>query len=731
MANIQDQISAARKAGYSDQEIQQYLQNSPEVQQALKQGYSAQDVWGHLGLAPQAPQASAPPSGTAPSGPKAGPEWLRVPEILGSGLVTGVANTLGLPGTLTELANRSLPNAITRPIGSAPGTPPDRLLPTGPEIMDFLHSVGLPQAPAALGPLERYASAGAMGLGSALPLVAGGPIALAGELGAGVAGGLGAEAGSEVSGGNPLVTLAGGLLGGYGAGKLAQGVEGLVARQGAKSAAAAAAEAKATAEAAKQQHTELKNQQEDLNISHKEANIAGAQRYADAVTQAKEQASSNISAATAPAEALTESVAKGLGSATTLQQAGTALQASARNWLANKMPKALDEIWKPLDSGLSGEEGDISNFERALEEINSSSGALEPLAKVLKPSAPARLADALKAVTAGQVEGTAPAISWTDMRKLRSTIGNAMSNPATIRDVGQQNLAALYGAITADMRGVAAQAGPDTAKAFDAANAQSTKLYDFAQGPLAKVIGGKAPSADDPLPEDAARKLLAGGKAGGTDLAALSAAMPDATKQLAAAGLRLGHWQGLSPEAQAALLPDASARSALATTYASRDAGIAAAREAQGQAIAGAQASAKALRAQQQAEKIALARQVQGAKLAHQNALEELRLRAAAQDTAEQAVGKQDLRLHVYHLGQAFGGGAGGYLLANELTHQLGITPGWESAAGLAMGMAPYAFRKVGDVARNPNLLAPPGIGAAAAIPHIVIGGAPGQLPKE
>jgi len=43
-------VAAARKAGYSDQQIGEYLEKSPQFAAAKQQGYSDSDIWGHFGL---------------------------------------------------------------------------------------------------------------------------------------------------------------------------------------------------------------------------------------------------------------------------------------------------------------------------------------------------------------------------------------------------------------------------------------------------------------------------------------------------------------------------------------------------------------------------------------------------------------------------------------------------------------------------------------------------------
>jgi hypothetical protein len=90
MADIKSQVKKARQAGYSDDEIAQFLsQKDPRISEALKSGYSAQEVMNYLSPPPTATESAARMVGAA--GKEAGP--------------TAVASTLGgaiggLPGAV-------------------------------------------------------------------------------------------------------------------------------------------------------------------------------------------------------------------------------------------------------------------------------------------------------------------------------------------------------------------------------------------------------------------------------------------------------------------------------------------------------------------------------------------------------------------------------------------------------------------------------------------------------
>ena len=258
-------------------------------------------------------------------------------------------------------------------------------------------------------------------------------------------------------------------------------------------------------------------------------------------------------------------VASDLGTSETLQQAGIALQDSARDW-TNQLPNKLKSIWSPVDEMIPRETGvPVTNFKSSLDAITTSAGSLAPLERLLRPALPERLRSALIDPITEDVR-LGPA-SWNDVQKLRSTLGDAMSNPKIIQDIGQENLSRLYASVTADMRGAAGQTGDNALQAFDRANAESTRLYGIAEGPMSRIIAGSRPSADDPAPELVANRLLAAGRRGGSDLQVLRSEIPDAVDELGAAHLRLDPsgvgWSRLSPEAQVSLVPDSRDRAVL------------------------------------------------------------------------------------------------------------------------------------------------------------------------
>ena len=110
MANIQEQITKARDAGYSDDEIAQHLSSSPEYSSKMKQafdaGYSSAEILGHLSVTPTAPTT------TTPSGIP-GPRKYAASEVPGAAL-------RNLPKSAGEFVG-NLANIVLHPVDTFQG----------------------------------------------------------------------------------------------------------------------------------------------------------------------------------------------------------------------------------------------------------------------------------------------------------------------------------------------------------------------------------------------------------------------------------------------------------------------------------------------------------------------------------------------------------------------------------------------------------------------------------
>lgn len=264
--------------------------------------------------------------------------------------------------------------------------------------------------------------------------------------------------------------------------------------------------------------------------------------------------------------------AKLLGGASTLQEAGEHLQADARQWRNDIMPVKIQEAWAPVDAQIGPNAPvPLTNFQSALDDITKSGGSLAPIVGQLTPA----LADKLKIATTTRMTPQGPPGSqgpvipptWQEVQTLRSAVGNAMTTPSVVESIGQKSLDKMYAGLSSDMRDAAANVSPEAAQALDKANETSQGLYQLASGPISKIISDPNAKVDPKIrPEQAAQRLLAGGKSGATDIDQLQQSIPKAIGQLASAQLQINPqgWAKMAPETQKALVPNQILQSVLA-----------------------------------------------------------------------------------------------------------------------------------------------------------------------
>lgn len=522
----------------------------------------------------------------------------REPAIAGSGLVKGAITGLTTPGNIFHSILSVLPGDLQANYEKNTHDPSligpmSMMAPaTSEEALGITDKLGITNRadlkPSGVG--ETLLNAGSEGAGSAIPFLGTGGSAV-GNLLAGTTGGIAGEVAHQMAPGSTALPIAAGVLSGVGTQGIVTGVENaLHARALTRemtSTAQKVEDAKQTLEAARTGKPSTVGSLKSAAQTIRDNAISTYNATADAIFSGHDKA--------------VVSVADSLGKSVTKQEAGSALQDEARNWVTKLLPKKISDAWAPLDKLIPGETPTpLHAFYSALTDINSSAGKLEPLSAQMKPALPVRLQRAFDSIfespaaTAEQegktvksslvdakgnpVVTTSPSvppeqITWTEVQKLRSTLGDAMSNPQMIKDVGEQNLSRLYATLTADMKSTASGVSKEAATAFDSANAESKRLYDLAEGPFSKVISGPRKSAEDPNPEDIATRLLSGGKKGATDLAALRAEVPKGVDELASAHIRSDFekgWKALAPEAQNALVPDAGKRAIINTAIAEK-----------------------------------------------------------------------------------------------------------------------------------------------------------------
>jgi hypothetical protein len=722
--------------------------------------------------------------------------------LAGSNALLGLGQGLGAVQDLTHKALSYVPpgmiddyKALSNSVYTGiTGGKPD-VSATG-AITAELNKAGLTNVPslAPSGPGENFLAAGSRGLGAAAPFaLMGGPVT---ALGSGLAGGLASE-GVKEAGAPGWAQTGAGILAGLGVGGVAsvasnisrasQASEAVARAQSELTAAQAAvdaarvnnplklnaaktdldsartaaanaiADAKSSSEAARDsvvnsaQNT-IANSKSALDKTLALHDSAGAVSEAARDAQIA-QGTAAASQASAGADKSIESVAAAHGTSATLQDAGEKLQNGARSWLTTTLPAKQASVWKPVDDAIpSSTPTDLSAFKASLGAINKSAGALEPVAQLLKPRLPVQLQTTLSNVLENPA-GTP--ITWGNVQKLRSTLGDAMSDPKTVSDVGAQNLSRLYASLTSDMGRVADSAG--ATEAFQAANKESTRLYGVAEGPVAKIVSGpKASLADDPAPGKVAASLLTGARSGNTDLAALAGeGFP--VGELSAAQLREdpAAWEKLSPEAQRTLVPDPVHRATLDASLATKsgesdtskalaqqakDAHVAeldrlaaasqAAKDSHAQTVSQAQA---AIDAAKDAHKATVAQASANAKFGPATSAARVKDLSQTQqaETTSQALALRNAKANIagmvspsgpvslgsHALHSLVGGNVGGELgmLLGHLVDASGLSPLEHGAAGALIGAgAPMAFRGAKNLLTNPSALRNPLVGGLA-----------------
>lgn len=142
-------IQGAKKAGYSDAEIADYLgkQSGFDVAGARKAGYSDAEILGHL--------TAAPPKSVGEKAADVGEGVLdtinKGVNILGTQFTKGITGLAGLPATVEDLGNRGAKYVLGKILGPGQAKEPmPNSLPTAQGMNDYIFgNLGVPEANAA------------------------------------------------------------------------------------------------------------------------------------------------------------------------------------------------------------------------------------------------------------------------------------------------------------------------------------------------------------------------------------------------------------------------------------------------------------------------------------------------------------------------------------------------------------------------------------------------------
>lgn len=223
-----------------------------------------------------------------------------------------------------------------------------------------------------------------------------------------------------------------------------------------------------------------------------------------------------------------EDTAGRLGTSTSEQTAGEALQREARDWRDNVFPQREDAAWRPVDAAMANENVAPVNYRGSLGSLASRLAALPETQLQLLPARTRALLDAINVDV--PVGGT---MTWQQARALKTALGGVMGVPEIVQSVGKDQLTRAYAGIARDMENSANAAGQGTA--FADANRVSTEGHSFIDNTLSKIIRSNNPAQETIAPERAARSVLGSGD---TTLQAIRREMPGAANELAAYKLR-------------------------------------------------------------------------------------------------------------------------------------------------------------------------------------------------
>lgn len=462
---------------------------------------------------------SSPVDASAPPPPDPGAASDGQAQTLGEGLSGGVRNVLEGGGNLL--------NTVTAPIRApmaAVGLPVDYAA----DASALADKLGLSHIDGVAGAIQKGLSEGLLTAGAGTAL--------------GAADGLAGAAGKFI-GDNPIAqTVSSGTAAGSGEaakedgyGTLGQTVASIAGGLGGAGVAmgAPAAVAQATAE----------RTPSDLLAAFQRQQV---QPMADQVGGTASRAASGITRMTlggiplaqaaeksiATAKAARDRIAATIGRVTDDTGAGQAAQKGARAFLDTSQAQAsklYDAI--PIDGGGNAS---LTNTRNALYDLTQGMKSNPELSKMVAENP--RLKGYLDALTPkdelverhlvgggkGQpfIAKKGGELSWDDLKRFRSIIGEIAGQPSLAADTSQQSMRKLYGALSEDMRATAAQTGPKTLSAFERANTFWRARQARIDNVLTNILGDDYKKS----PEDAFKQIQSWSREGG-DAARVAQAM--------------------------------------------------------------------------------------------------------------------------------------------------------------------------------------------------------------
>ena len=261
-------------------------------------------------------------------------------------------------------------------------------------------------------------------------------------------------------------------------------------------------------------------------------------------------------------------IADSLGSSSTPAEVGHVLQSDALNWLSN-FKQGTEQLWQDFRSKVpAATPTPVTNYQQTLSDVLGKFPGAAETGKVVQPSTLKSLSDALGVDLQG-----GNSLPWQSVQNLRTAIGEKIENPSTVADTSQAALRRLYGALSDDMQSGARSVSPDAFASFAKANAATSAGHWALKDYLNPVLTASSP-------EEAGKYAMAQARTGGDRLEGLALNLPRAAGETGSYALRnaatntesptsfatamTGRKPLYSPEAQSVMFPHPKMQSDIA-----------------------------------------------------------------------------------------------------------------------------------------------------------------------
>lgn len=234
-----------------------------------------------------------------------------------------------------------------------------------------------------------------------------------------------------------------------------------------------------------------------------------------------------------------DDIASALSKRTGAEPAGRAIKTGISNFVDDFKVQA-GQHYDKLDEFLpKGSQVNVGKTQAALDTLTADIKGAPELSKFFQNSTIKAIKEAFEADTSGAFQGAATApkgtLPYEAVKKLRTLVGDELTNSSLVSDVPRSKWKALYAALSEDMGSAAAAAGPQAEKALRRAN----RYYNAGVTRIDEVLDPIVSKAD---PEKVFNAALSGTKEGATTIRAVMKGLPQESRDVLSATMlrRLG-----------------------------------------------------------------------------------------------------------------------------------------------------------------------------------------------